>query len=152
MLSWSLACIFTCFVDNLFTSVFALMITCSLVYLLWWSHAPMFTCFDVWMLLCSHVSMIVCYYIYMLWWSHAHLLVCLRTLLHLDALMITCPYVQILWWLPAHMHWYLHVWYPQTCAHTLMMKCLLARRLKWKCSRMFVRLNALMIVLECWGD
>ena len=84
--------------------------------------------------------MIICSHVYMLWWSHAHLLLYLHVL-HLDILLITCSYVQMLWWLHAHMHWYSHVWYPPTCAHNLMMKCLLA----W-------RLNALTIVLECRGN
>ena len=45
------------------------------------------------------------------------------------------------------MHWYSHVWYPHTCAHTWMMKCLLARKLNWSCSRTLMHLNVLTIVL-----
>ena len=95
MLSWSHACMFTCFVDNLLTFVFALMIKCSHVYLLWWSHA--LTCFDVHMLLCSHTLIFTHF--------DDRVLPCLHTL------MITCPltcmplfsYAWMLWWLLAYM-------------------------------------------------
>ena len=119
MPSWSHACMFTCFINNLFTFVFALMIICSHIYLFWWSHAPMFTCFDVHMLLCSHASIIVCSHIYVLWWSHAklpmslhaHVLGCFGDYLLLcsNILMISCS----------------HVWYPYTCTHRW--------RHKWSC-------------------
>ena len=73
-------------------------------------------------------------------------------LICLDALIITYSYFEILQWSHANMHWYSHVWYPHTCAHTWMMKCLLAWRLKWSCSWTFLCSNALTIVLECWDD
>ena len=92
MLSWSHACMFTCFVDNLLTFVFALMIKCSHVYLLWWSHALMFTCFDDRVLLRLHALMITCPLTYMplfsyarmLWWLLAYMFKCF------DNCMLTC--------------------------------------------------------------
>ena len=51
---------FTCFIDNLLTFVFALMITSSHVYLLWWSHASMLMCCNHCMLPCLHALMITC--------------------------------------------------------------------------------------------
>ena len=137
---------FTCFIDNLLTFVFALMIICSHVYLLWWSHASMLTCFYVHVFQLSYAPMSTCFDDHMPTFFYAFIV------LHLDALLITCSYVQMLSWLHAHMHWYSQVWYPHTSVHTLMMKCLLAWRLKWSCSRTFVHLNVLMIVLKCWGD
>ena len=95
-----------------------------------WRSASIFTCFDDHMPTCLYAFELIC----------------------LDGLMITYSYFEILWWLHVHLHWYSLVWYPRTCAHTLMMKCLLAWRLKWSCSRTFLCLNALTIVLECWDD
>ena len=103
MLSWSNACLFTCFFDNLLIFFFALMITHFYVHMSWCSHASMFTCFDDPMLL-DHMPT----YLY------AFMLECL------DTLMIICSYFQMLWWLQAHVHWYIHVWYP----HTWIVKCL----------------------------
>ena len=95
-----------------------------------WQSASIFTCFDDHMPTCLYAFELIC----------------------LDALMITYSYFEMLRWLHVHMHWYSLVWYPHTCAHTLMMKCLLAWRLKWSCNSTFLCLNALTIVLECWDD
>ena len=133
------------------TCPFAYMRWCSYAWTLLWLDAPMLTCFIDHMYLSSHAMMITFFHVYMLWWSHAHLHVWLR------AHMLGCfdDYLLLFWnasMTDAYMHWYSHVWYLHTCSHTWIMKCLLARRLKWSCSRMFVRLNALTIVLECWDD
>ena len=120
----------TCFDDHMLLFYHALMFTCFYVNVFQWSYAPMSTCFDDHKPICLYVFMLIC----------------------LDALMITHSYIEMLWLLHAHMHWYSHVWYPYTCAHSCVMKCLLARRLKWSCRRTFMPLNALTIVLECWGD
>ena len=108
------------------------------------------------MLTCLLALMITHFYVHMFRWSyalksHAHLLVCLHAytlgrfddylLLFSNNLMIACTHALIS-----------YAWYPCICAHTLMMKCLLARRLKWLCCRTFVQSNALMIVRGYWGD
>ena len=113
----------------------------------------MLTCLYALILICSNTFMIGCSYVNMLCWSHTFKFTCHndRVLPYLHVLMITCPlaymlsssYAWMLWWLHVHMHWYSLVWYPHTCAHTLMMKCLLAWRLKWSCSSTFLCLNVL---------
>ena len=140
----------------------------------------MSTCFDknmssclyASMLICTDTFMIGCSYVNMLRWSHVFKFTCHddRVLPCLHALMITWPldcmpsssfarhfddYLLLFWnasMFDAYMHWYLHVWYPHTYAHTWMIKCQLAQRLKWTCSTMFVHSNALKIMLECWDN
>ena len=75
----------TCFVDNLLTFVFALMITRSHVYLLWWSHAPIFTYLNVHMCRWSYALMSSFFYDHMSTYLYTFMLI------HLDALMRTCP-------------------------------------------------------------
>ena len=95
-----------------------------------WQSGSMFTYFDDHMPTCLYAFELIC----------------------LDALMITYSYFEMLRWSHAHMHWYSHIWYLHTCAHTWIMKCLLPRRLKRSCSRTCLCSNALTIVLECWDD
>ena len=95
-----------------------------------WQSTSIFKCFDDHMPTCLYAFELIC----------------------LDTLMITYSYFEMLRWSHVHMHWYSNVWYPHTCAHTWMMKCLLARRLKLSCSRTFLCLNALTIAFECWDD
>ena len=114
----------------------ALLITCSLLYLLWWSHAHKTTCFGDNTLICSHASMIVsapmsrCF--------DDHMLTCLYapTQICLDALMITCWHAlmlscsHILTCLPTHMSTRFndrmlpcsHDWF-LTCLDTHMFEC-----------------------------
>ena len=193
---------FTFFVDYMLKCLFALLITCSHVYLLWWSQTTIFICFNDHMLQCSHASMIKCFHVYMLWWSHSHMQVCfyphcsyrlqwsfvpmltcleaqmldcsrawMPTYLNVHtltcfndymipcshalmitwshahmlplshALMIPCYHPYMLGWLHAPMHWYSHVWYPHTCAHTCMMICPYAWKLKLEIH-----------VLKCFND
>ena len=113
------------------------------VKMLHWLRAFMFTCHNDGVLLYLHALMITCPLACMPTCLYAFEIICL------DALMITYYYFEMLRWLHAHMHWYSHVWYPYTCTHTWMMKCLLARRLKWSCSSKFLCSNVLTIVLEC---
>ena len=61
MLSWSCACMFTCFAYNLQLFDFPLMIKCSYVYLLKWSQALMLTFFDVHVFRWSHAPMSICF-------------------------------------------------------------------------------------------
>ena len=110
-----------------FSHAHSWMLTCLIAHML-----RMPTCLNAYILLGVLTLMITCCQAHMPCWSYA-------TMLHV--LMITCSY--------AHIHWYSHVSYPYTCAHTWLMICLYSWRLKWSCSYTFVRSNALTIVLEC---
>ena len=149
----------TCFDYHILLSLHTLTITCPLGCMPWcsyartllWLYALMFTSFVDHLLLCSLAMMIECFPVYMLWWSHACYLVCLQAhmlghfddylLLYWNDLIIACSHALIFTCLIS-----------TQCAHILMTKCLLGQRLKWSCNRMFVYSNALMIVLDCWGD
>ena len=137
----------TCFDKNMSSCLYASMLICLDTFM----DVPMLTCFVDHMYLNSHAMMIECFHVYMLWWSHGHLTVCLR--FHLPGHFN--DYLLLFWnasMFDTYMHWYLHIWYPHTYAHTWMIKCQLAQRLKWMCSTMFVHSNVLKIMLECWDD
>ena len=166
----SLASMSICFDGHTLLCSHALTIICSHIYMLYREHVHfpislnahmLKQCFDC-MLLCSHALLVTCFYVYIPWWWNASMSTCFDDNMHtflsafklicLDALMITYSCIEIHWLLHAYMHWYSHVCYPHTFAHSWMMKCLLVQRLKWSCRWTFVPLNALTIVLECWGD
>ena len=159
MFWYSHTSLITCFDYRILLCLHALTRTCPVAYMprcsyaqiLLWLDVPMLTCFVDHMYLSSHAMMIECFHVYMLWWSHGHLTVCLR--FHLPGHFN--DYLLLFWnasMFDTYMHWYLHIWYPHTYAHTWMIKCQFAQRLKWTCSTMFVHSNALKIMLECWDD
>ena len=139
------------FDDHMLACTYALMHTCSYMlglshvymedrillyshldaHLLDWSHAWMLTSLNAHTLTCFDNHMLA----HMPFWSYA-------TMPHV--LMITCSH--------AHIHWYSHVSYPYTCAHTWLMIYLYAWRLKWSCNCTFLCSNALTTMLECWGN
>ena len=102
-----------------------------------WEEVCVLVCFNVHMVLCSYAC------IFPLTYSQAHV-PCWSYATMPHVLMITCSY--------AHIHWYSFVSYPYACAHTWLMIYLYAWRLKWSCNCTFLCLNALTIVLECWGN
>ena len=151
---WCYAPISTCFKYHMATCLCALMLICLESFMIIRSDAYMLLCSQVltclacnmctWKIVYSHahswmftcliahmLEMLTCLNAHMPCWSYA-------TMLHV--LKITC--------LDAHIHWYSHVWFPHTYAHTWLMICLYSWRLKWSCSYTFVCSNALTIVLE----
>ena len=88
----------TCFIDNLITLDFSLMIKFSRVYLndhmLLCSHTLMFTCFDDYILPCLYALMITCH---LLVYCHSHMIGCFDDYLLIcsNALMIACSYASI---------------------------------------------------------
>ena len=105
----SCICMFTSFVDLVFTCVPVLTIICSHFYLLRWSNAFMFTSFEIHRLLCTHALMIIHFYVHNLLLLYApmskffeeNLSTCLYALMLicLDTSIIWCSYINILlWW------------------------------------------------------
>ena len=163
---WCYAPISTCFKYHMATCLCALMLICLESFMIICSDAYMLlfsqvlTCLACimctwkivfshahsWMLAwlltcsrCSHAWMLTSYHALMITYSQAHM-PCWSYATMLHVLKITC--------LDAHIHWYSHVWFPHTYAHTWLMICLYSWRLKWSCSYTFVCSNALTIVLE----
>ena len=145
----------------------ALMITWPHVCMLWCLHVftslitHLSKCFDNCMVLCSHVwllthsyvLMITCSHAHMPWWSHDPMLKCFddHMLPYSHALMILYPHAYMIWSLMLTCI-DIHMFDIHTRVHTWIMIWIYAWMLKWTCNWMFVRTNALTIVLECWGD
>ena len=113
--------------------LFALLITCSHVYLIWWSQTTIFICFNDHMLQCSHASMIKCFHVYMPWWSYAPMSTCF------DDHILTCRYAFILTVLIG----FNDRLFP--CSHAWKLKCLIAHMLGCQHVWMFTHSHALVI-------
>ena len=165
---WCYAPISTCFKYHMATCLCALMHICLESFIIIRSDAYMLLCSQVltclacnmctWKIVYSHahswmLTCLIAHMLEMLTCLNAHMLSCFddHILPSSHALLIICYYVACLkiTCLDAHIHWYSHIWFPHTSAHTWLMICLYSWRLKWSCSYTFVRLNALTIVLEC---
>ena len=122
------------FDDHMLLCSLALMFICSYVHLLWCSHASIFTRFDDRMLWWSHAHLPVCFHAHMLWCFDDYMFLCSNAFLiaYSHALIFTCL-------ISTHMFTHLDD------------EMSIGFRFKWMCSWMFVRSNALTILLECWG-